>query len=96
LVNRRELLRTAIGGSAGLALLGLQRAVLAGTDLDGSAAKVVLSDAQQETLAAIAELIIPVTATPGAIVAGVPRFVELILSDWHTPEERRPVLDGRD
>jgi hypothetical protein len=96
LVNRRELLRTAIGGSAGLALLGLQRAVLAGTDLEGSAAQVVLSDAQRQTLAAISELIIPATDTPGAVETGVPRFVELILSDWHTPDERRPVLEGID
>lgn len=95
-MNRRELLRTAIGSSAGIALLGLERAVLAGTDLDASARQVVLSDDQRELLAAIAELIIPATDTPGAIAAGVPQFVELILSDWHTPDERRPVLEGMD
>jgi hypothetical protein len=93
-VNRRELLRAAIGGSAGLALVGLQRACLAAADLDASPMQRVLDNRQREVLAAIAECIIPATDTPGAIEAGVPQFAELILSDWHTAEERQPVLEG--
>lgn len=93
-MNRRELLRAAIGSSATIAAVGLHRACLAATDLDGSATMLVLDDHQREMLSAIAELIIPATDTPGAIEAGVPRFVELILSDWHTADERKPVLDG--
>lgn len=93
-MNRRELLRAAIGGGAGVALIGLQRACLAAADLEAPPANLVLDDRQRETLAAISECIIPATDTPGAIEAGVPQFVELILSDWHTAEERRPVLEG--
>ena len=93
-MNRRQLLQAALQGGAGVALLGLHRACLAGADLDSAPHNVVLDDAGREMLAAIAELIIPETDTPGAIRAGVPRFVELILSDWHTADERQPVLDG--
>jgi hypothetical protein len=93
-MNRRELLRAAIGSSAGIAMVGLHRACLAATDLNGAATQVILNNHQREMLSAIAEIIIPETDTPGAIEAGVPRFVELILSDWHTAEEREPVLEG--
>lgn len=93
-MNRRELLRAAIGSSAGIALVGLQRACLAAADLGASPVQQVLDDGEREILAAISECIIPATDTPGAIEAGVPGFAELILSDWHTAEERRPVLAG--
>lgn len=93
-VNRRELLRAAIGSSAGVALIGLQRACLAAADLDTSPAQLVLDDREREILSSISECIIPATDTPGAIEAGVPQFAELILSDWHTAEERQPVLEG--
>jgi hypothetical protein len=93
-MNRRELLRAAIGSSAGVALIGLQRACLAAADLDTSPTQLVLDDREREILASISELIIPATDTPGAIEAGVPQFAELILSDWHTADERRPVLEG--
>jgi hypothetical protein len=84
----------AIGSGASIALVGLQRACLAATDLNGAATQLVLSQYERNILSAIAETILPETETPGAIEAGVPRFVELILSDWHTAEERQPVLDG--
>ncbi len=93
-MNRRELLRAAIGGGTGLALVGLHRACLAGANLDAIPDQTVLDADLRRVLSAIAECIIPETDTPGAITAGVPQFAELILSDWYTPEERQPVLDG--
>ncbi|MGH8495473.1 MAG: gluconate 2-dehydrogenase subunit 3 family protein [Gammaproteobacteria bacterium] len=93
-MNRRELLHAAIGSSAGIALIGLQRACLATADLDAAPMQRVLDDREREILASISELMIPATDTPGAVEAGVPQFAELILSDWHTADERRPVLEG--
>jgi gluconate 2-dehydrogenase gamma chain len=49
---------------------------------------------QHATVAAMADMIIPQTETPGAVDAGVPEFIDLILSDWSEEHERSRFLDG--
>lgn len=93
-VSRRDLLQTALAGSAGVALVGLRRAAFAEVDLDGAVQFPFLQESQQRMIAMIAEHILPETDTPGAIEARVPQFIELMLSDWYTPEEREPVMRG--
>ena len=53
-----------------------------------------LSEKQRRTLALLTKTIIPRTDTPGAMDAGVPRFVELMVFEWLTPEERSIFVDG--
>lgn len=53
-----------------------------------------LDKAQLGTLATLVELIIPATDTPGAVEAGVVDFIDLIVSDWYTPKERKIFLGG--
>jgi hypothetical protein len=53
-----------------------------------------LSPHQNETVTAIAEMIIPRTETPGARDAGVPAFIDLIVTEWYTDEQRARFLDG--
>jgi hypothetical protein len=48
---------------------------------------------QRETVATLAELIIPETDTPGARAAGVDRFIDAVLKDA-TPGDRKRFLDG--
>ncbi len=49
---------------------------------------------QRATVAAIAEQIIPATDTPGATEAGTGKFIELMVSDWFSEEERTLFMDG--
>lgn len=47
-----------------------------------------------ETVVAMAEQIIPATDTPGAKGARVNEFIDVILTEWATPDERAHFLDG--
>src|SRR5712664_2173687 len=49
---------------------------------------------QNETVATIAELIIPKTDTPGAREAGVPAFIDVMLADWVDDDQRRLFTAG--
>jgi gluconate 2-dehydrogenase gamma chain len=49
---------------------------------------------QRLLVAAINERIIPTTDTPGAIAAGVPAFMEMMLADWYEPTDRNEFMTG--
>jgi hypothetical protein len=49
---------------------------------------------QHETVATLAEMIIPTTDTPGAKEAGVPEFIDLLLTEWYDPAETKEFLRG--
>jgi hypothetical protein len=53
-----------------------------------------LTAQQNETVATIAELIIPKTDTPGAREAGVPAFIDVMLADWADDEQRQMFTSG--
>jgi hypothetical protein len=42
----------------------------------------------------VSELIIPTTDTGGALAAGVPDFVKMMLSEWFSDAERQNFIDG--
>jgi gluconate 2-dehydrogenase gamma chain len=93
-MNRREFLQcTAIlvsgasAGQLGFTLSEEQQVYLANAP-DYNKGKVnYLTPAQRKIIAAMAEVVIPRTDTPGAIDAGVPNFIELMASDWFNEEE---------
>jgi hypothetical protein len=49
---------------------------------------------QNETVVAMIDLIIPETDTPGAKAARVNEFMDVILTDWATDDERARFLNG--
>ena len=91
-MNRREALLLLAGTGAipdRLLAVGrtVQQRVRAGTLR-------ALNPHQNETVATIAELIIPKTDTPGARDAGVPAFIDVMLADWGDDDQRRTFTAG--
>ncbi|MYM62797.1 gluconate 2-dehydrogenase subunit 3 family protein [Pseudomaricurvus sp. HS19] len=100
-MNRREFLQCAavLLGSAGItpatfALTPEQMTYLAAADDYVKQPAKLFSVGQRAIVAAAAEIIIPRTDTPGAIDAGVPHFIELMVQDWLNDEERAIFLNG--
>lgn len=100
-MNRREFLECAailVSGSAAnsscFALSAEQSAYLAASPDYISQEVSLFSASQHRTIAAMSEIIIPTTDTPGAIEAGVPRFIELMVADWMNEQERRGFMFG--
>ena len=53
-----------------------------------------LSAAQNEIVVAMSDVMIPATATPGAKAAKVNEFIDLILTEWATEDEKEIFLEG--
>lgn len=53
-----------------------------------------LNREQQALVTSIAEMIIPETDTPGATSVKVPQFIDLILTEWMSDQERTAFLAG--
>ena len=96
-MDRRKFL-VAMGASLGAQMIvPLQRLVSAHADIDPvnftGAADLFFPD-ERAAVAALSEIIIPTTDTPGAIAAGVPEYIEFMLSEWYDKEERTQFLVG--
>ena len=98
-IGRRSALRRLSLVLGGVATAPLASGLLGGcrTPAAGEAyAYQTLGEPQQRTLAALVDQIIPATDTPGAAEAGVPQFVDMMLTEWYAPEERDRFLAGLD
>lgn len=96
-MNRREILR--LVGSAlaipALWTLDPDQLLALGRSIHRRAARLrILNPQQSRTVTTIAEHIIPATDTPGATAARVNEFIDLILAEWYTDEERERFLRG--
>lgn len=93
-MNRREILKIVAvlmgGGLSG----SLSANVLAGSVPTNQPSRVVFSKPIRKTVSILAEMIIPKTDTPGAIEAGTPAFIEMMVGDWFTDGERAIFYDG--
>src|SRR5262249_19482860 len=92
--RRDRLWRMSLIGAGGPLASGFAQAALKGVDLHTAPLPSVLTAEQREMISQLAELILPKTDTPGAIEAGVPGFIDQIVSRWYTPAERRIFVAG--
>lgn len=90
-MNRRELIRW-LTLTAGADFLAFGRAIHA--QPAPQAPRRLLSRHAEQTITIAAERILPATETPGATDAKVAAFIEKMLADWHTPEERAHFMTG--
>jgi hypothetical protein len=93
-LDRRGLLASA-GVLLGAEIVApLARAFAADAVPGFAASQVQFTPDQRAQISAISERIIPTTDTPGAIAAGVPAFIEMMLADWYAPQDRDDFLGG--
>jgi len=97
-IDRREALRRAALLLGGALTAPTVAGVLAGCKAarvpEGAWAPRALTRTQVQLVAAVAEHILPETDTPGAIAAGVHRFIDALLAESYPPLERQRFLDG--
>ncbi len=90
-MDRRDLLAGA-GAFFGVSLaLPLARALAAP---GFAASQPLFTQDQQALVAAVSDRIVPATDTPGAVAAGVPQFIEMMLADWYAAVDRNDFLSG--
>lgn len=100
-MDRRELLCVLAGGIAGpwralaprdLLAIGQQTQASAAAGRDAPLR--VLDDRLNRLVVAATERILPATDTPGAMAAGVNRFIDRLLADWYPAGDRGGFLAG--
>lgn len=93
-MTRRDAIK-ALGFLLGTAVTpSVANAVMSGARPVYGGSLSTLTPAQAELVATLAEMIIPKTDTPGAREVGVDRFVDAVLTNGYTPEERDRFLKG--
>jgi hypothetical protein len=97
LLTRRAAIKNAValvGGTLTATQLGLLSESIAATVED--APPRFLNQEQYSMLSRVADLIIPETDTPGALGTGVPRFIDMMLTDWASPQRQERYVAGLD
>lgn len=94
-MNRREALRQIALLTGGALSLSTVSAVMGGCEATtGDFTPQTLTAAQNRLVTIFSERIIPATDTPGAKAAKVNRFIDHMLTNWNTEEERKHFLEG--
>jgi len=94
-MERRDLLR-ALASAAALSLLPTENALAWSRVAAAGGLANGLTDAQMALVRAVADTIIPRTDTPSAADVGVHQFVNVIVAEYSTDEDRTKFLSGLD
>ena len=95
-LDRRDLIggATALFGASLVAPLARAAETKADVAAGMAPSHAFFTSDQRSLAAAIAERIVPTTDTPGAIAAGVPAFIEMMLADWYEATDRNDFMQG--
>ena len=93
-MQRRDLLRILTAGAVLPALAPDVFAFFRGAHPAAGYALRTLNPHQNATVTLMTDLIIPETDTPGAKAANVNEFIDVILTEWATEDERKNFLIG--
>jgi hypothetical protein len=93
-MNRRDLIRRLAATAGGSLAANWLDAVVASADPQRTPFESRLGPDERAMIRDLAEMIIPRTGTPGAIEAGVPEFIDRIVSTWCTDLEREALRAG--
>jgi hypothetical protein len=93
-IRRRDLLQLSLAALGGSLLGSASLRVLGGESPTRSPSRALFDAPTRALVAELAEMIIPATDTPGAMGAGVPAFLEMMVADWYTDTERKIFLEG--
>ena len=98
IIDRRDALAgmVAMFGASLFAPIARAAAVQVTPISSGPPSSPVFSAQQRALMTALSERVMPTTDTPGAIAAGAPEFIEKLLADWASPDDRKPILAGLD
>ncbi len=96
MINRREALRRVsfiMGGALSAPVItGILQGCSSKPELNWKPQ--FLTEEQAATVAELAERILPRTDSPGAKDAGVPAYIDLMLKDIYTDDERKHFMEG--
>jgi hypothetical protein len=93
-MHRREVLKFSALFMASTASASVSRALLAGVTTRRGVAAGVFDESEQASINVLSDMIIPPTDTPGAVAAGVPDFIAIIVDEWYTTTEREIFFSG--
>jgi hypothetical protein len=93
-LDRRGLLAGASALLGAEMVAPLARALAAEAPAGFTASRIAMLPEQRSLISAISERIVPTTDTPGAIAAGVPQFIEMMLADWYEPTDWQDFMNG--
>jgi hypothetical protein len=96
-LERRQFLAQAALLAGGTLSFGCTRALsLLAADSPRTPTESLLDIDQRARLVRAVDLILPETDTPGAVAAGVPDFIEMMLVDYYYEDERDRLIEGLD
>src|SRR3546814_1055047 len=98
ILDRRDALAgmAAMFGASLFAPIGRAAAMQVTPISAGPPSSPVFTPPRRALMTALSERVMPTTDTPGAIAAGVPEYIEKLLADWASPDDRKPILAGLD